>query len=202
VTVAAVASNLAPLRDGKDWLREQTVLTRSDLAAIEIARRTVDPSFSLTPEIAGTPSLIDVQAGIYLSAAAEDGSPAYTPAELARAPAAGRVQADIVLSQALPLSAKTFAGTDSRAGGRCAVVAAGGGGGRGDVRLEAGVTGIEVPPGGHADFSLRRFAAGEFPVRTEGAPGDSTTFLRVPRDRVARPWRLHVEADQPVRVCR
>ena len=117
VTVAAVASNLVPLRDGKEWLREQTVLTRSDLAAIEIARRTVEPSFGLTPEIAGTASLIDVYAGDYLSAARADGSPAYTAAELARAPAAGRRQADIMLSQALPLSMRTFTGTDSRAGG-------------------------------------------------------------------------------------
>jgi len=202
VTVAAVASNLVPLRDGKKWLREQTVLTRSDLAAIEIADRTVEPSFGLTPEVAGTASLIDVQAGEYLSAAREDGSPAYTPAELARAPAAGRRQADIVLSQALPLSTKTFAGTDSRADGRCLLVSAGGGPARGGVAIGPGVTGIEVAPGGHAAFSLRRFASGEFPVPTEGAPGDSTTFLRVPRDRVARPWRLQVEAAQPVRVCR
>jgi len=202
VTVAAVASNLAPLRDGKDWLREQTVLTRSDLAAIEIARRTVDPSFSLTPEIAGTPSLIDVQADSYLSAAVEDGSPAYTPAELARAPAAGRRQADIVLAKALPLSTKTSTGVDSPAARRCAVVAGGGGGADGEVRIGPGVTRIEVAPGGPATFSLRRFASGEYPVSTEGAPGDSTTFLRVPRDRVARPWRLRVEAAQPVRVCR
>ena len=204
VTVAAVASNLAPLRDGKDWLREQTVLTRSDLAAIEIADRTVDPDFALTPEIAGTASLIDIQAGSYLSAAREEGSPAYSPAELARAPAAGRRQADIVLAQALPLSAKTFTGTDSRVRDRCVVVAAGGGGAPagGEVRLGPGVTGIQVAPGGPAAFSLRRFADGEYPVATEGAPGGSTTFLRIPRDRVARPWRLRVEAAQPVRVCR
>jgi len=202
VTVAAVASNLVPLRDGKEWLREQTVLTRSDLAAIEIARRTVEPSFGLTPEVAGTASLIDVQAGDYLPAARDDGSPAYTPAELARAPAAGRRQADIVLSQALPLSTKTFTGTDSRAAGRCVLAAGGRRSGRGEVRLGFGATGIEVAPGGHAAFSLRRFASGEYPVPTEGAPGDSTTFLRVPRDGVARPWRLHVVAAQPVRVCR
>jgi hypothetical protein len=202
VTIAAVASNLVPLRDGKEWLRDQTVLTRSDLAAIEIARRTVEPGFNLTPEVAGTASLIDVDASDYLSAAREDGSPAYTPAELARAPAAGRRQADIVLSQALPLSTKTFAGTDSRAGGRCVLVAGGRGPAGGEVRVGPGVTGIEVAPGGHASFSLRRFASGEYPVSTEGAPGDSTTFLRVPRDRAARPWRLRVEAAQPVRVCR
>jgi hypothetical protein len=202
VTAAAVASNLGPLRDGKDWLREQTVLTRSDLAALEIARRTVEPSFGLTPEIAGTASLIDVQAGDYLSAVREHGSPAYTPAELARAPAAGRRQADIVLSQALPLSTKTFTGTDSRGAGRCSLVAGSRGSGGGEVRVEPGVTGIEVAPGGRAAFSLRRFASGEYPVVTEGAPGDSTTFLRIPRDAVARPWHLRVEAAQRVRVCR
>jgi hypothetical protein len=202
VTAAAVASNLGPLRDGKDWLRDQTVLTRSDLAALEIAHRTVEPSFGLIPEIAGTASLIDVQAGDYLSAVREHGSPAYTPAELARAPAAGRRQADIVLSQALPLSTKTFAGTDSRADGRCSVVAGSGGPGGGEVRVGPGRIGIEVMPGGRAAFSLRRFASGEYPVVTEGAPGDSTTFLRIPRDAVARPWHLRVEAAQRVRVCR
>jgi hypothetical protein len=201
-TVAAAAANLAPLRDGKDRLRAQTVLTRSNLAAIEIARRTVAPGFTLTPKIAGTRSLIDVQAGSYLSAVREDGSPAYTPAELARAPAAGRRQADVVLSHALPVSTETRTGRDSRAGGRCVVVAGGRTPAGGEVRVGPGVTGIEVAPGGHAAFSLRRFATGEYPVSTEGAPGDSTTFLRIPRDAVARPWRLRIEAAQPVRVCR
>jgi hypothetical protein len=201
VTIAAVASNLAPLREGNDWLREQTVLTRSDLGAIEIARRTIEPTFVLTPEVAGTGSLIDVEAGNYLSIAREDGSPAYTPAELAGAPAAGRRQADIVLAQALPLSTKTLVGTDSRAAGRCLVVAREAGSTPPEVRVRPGVTGIEVPPGSPAAFSLRRFAGGEYPVVTEGAPGDSTTFLRIPRDRASQPWYLHVEAAQPVRVC-
>jgi hypothetical protein len=202
VTVAAVASNMVPLRDGKEWLREQTVLTRSDLAAIEIAHRTVDPGFVLTPEVAGTASLVDVQAGDYLSAVREDGSPAYTPAELGRAPAAGRRQADIVLSQALPLSMKTLKGADSAAGGRCAPVSRGEGPAGGEVRVGPGTTRIEVAPGGRAAFSLRRFASGEYPVLTDGAPGNSTTLLRIPRDGVARPWRLQVDAAQPVRVCR
>jgi hypothetical protein len=202
VTIAAVASNLAPLREGKDWLREQTVLTRSDLGAIEIAQRTIEPTFVLAPEVAGTASLIDVEAANYLSIAHEDGSPAYTPGELAVAPATGRRQADIVLSQALPLSTNTLIGTDSRATGRCRVVAGGDGGAPPEVRVPPGVTGIEVAPGKPAAFSLRRFASGEYPVPTEGAPGNSTTFLRVPRDRSAQPWYLHVEASQPVRVCR
>ena len=201
VTVAAVAANQAPLVDGKAWLYEQTVLTRSDLGAIEIARRTIEPTFVLTPEVAGTGSLIDVEAANYLSIAREDGSPAYSPRELAVAPAAGRRQADIVLSQALPLSTHTLIGTDSRASGHCRVVTGGGGAHPAEVRLVPGITGIEAAPGGHASFGLRRFASGEYPVLTEGAPGNSTTLLHIPRDRAAQPWYLRVEAAQPVRVC-
>jgi hypothetical protein len=202
VTVAATLANLSPLRDGRDVLREQTVLTRADLAAIEIARRTVDSNFALLPEIAGTASLIDVQVGNYLDAVEEHGSPAYTPAELVTAPPLGRVQADIVLAQALPLSTEKLPGTDSRARGRCATVMGRRGPGAAEVRLRPGVTGIEVKPGPDAELSLRRFATAEHPVSTEPIPGDSTTLLRIPRDAVARPWFLRIEAAQPVRVCR
>jgi len=201
VTAAAVASNLSPLREGRDWFRDETVLTRADLAAIEIARRTVDPAFMLTPEVAGTPSLIDVQAGNYLAIAAEDGSPAYSPAELADAPAAGRRQADIVLAQALPLSTTTWLGTDSRAPGACDLLT-NADGPPPEATLRPGATWIEVSPGAKAEFTLRRFATHEHPVTTEGAPGNSTTRLHIPADPVKRSWRLHVEAAQPVRLCR
>jgi hypothetical protein len=200
VTLAAVASNLVPLKDGSDWLENQSVLTRSDLAAIEIAQRTIDPNFALSPEVAGTPSLIDVQAGKYLETEREFGSPAYTPAELAAAPEVGRRQADVVLATALPLATETSPGATPGAGGSCTTVS--GGATAPGVRLSPGVTRIEVAPGPHALFSLRRFAAAEYPVTTEGAPGDSTTLLSIPRDRSARPWYLQVEASQRARVCR
>ncbi len=200
VTLAAIASNLVPLRDGSDWLKNQTVITKSDLAAIEIAGRTVDPGFSLTPEVAGTPSLIDVQAGKYLEAEREFGSPAYTPAELASAPEVGRQAADFVLASALPLTVETRSGAGSGPGRGCTTVVPGGE--APDVPLGPGVTRIEVGPGPHASFSLRRFAAEAYPVNTEGAPGDSTTLLTIPRDRSQRPWYLKVEASQPAHVCR
>jgi hypothetical protein len=197
VTVLAVAPNLVILRDGSRWLDDQTVLTRADLAAIEIARRTVDPGFVLTPQIAGTPSLIDIQAGKYLEAEREYGSPAYTPEELLAAPAAGRRQADIVLGQALPISTETSFGIVPARSGACAAA------GEGVTELEVapGTTRIELAPGPRASFGLRRFAP-DFPVRTEGAPGDSTTLLRIPRDASAQPWQLRVEAEQAARVCR
>ena len=70
------------------------------------------------------------------------------------------------------------------------------------MRLAPGLNTIELAPGPHADFTLRRFATGEYPVETEGAEGDSVTLLRVPRDASRQPWFLHVDASQPARVCR
>jgi hypothetical protein len=200
VTVLAIAPNLVVLNDGKDVLREQTTLTRADTGALDIARRTVDPSFELSPAIAGTPSLIDVFAGKYLEAVDEFGSPGYSPAELEAAPELGRKQADIVLAQALPLATATTTGRYDPVGGENCV-AVGGGEGK-EVAVGPGTTRIEVAPGPHAGFSLRRFAVGEYPVVTEGAPGESTTVLTIPRDEAEQPWYLLVEASQAARVCR
>jgi hypothetical protein len=199
VTIAAVASNIHFFRDGSNWLKNQSVLTKADLAGIEIARSHVAPEFELAPQIAGTPSLIDVFAGRYLEAEEEFGSPAYTPQELAEAPEPGRRQADVVISQALPLSTSTSSGME-RPGKGC--VLGGGPGAPEDTTLTPGVTRLLVAPGPQATISLARFAQqGEYPVQTAGAPGDSTTRLTIPRDGSSVPWRVRVEAKQRVYVC-
>ncbi|HEV7482173.1 MAG TPA: hypothetical protein VGO13_03650 [Solirubrobacterales bacterium] len=198
VVALAVFSNLAQMKDGYDWLKGQTVLTRADTGAIDIARGTVPPWFGLTPEIAGTPSLIDVNAADYLPMVREHGSPGYSPRELASAPEVGRRQADIVLSQALQIGAVVEAGATISDGRGCTRVEPGA---AGEVPLAPGRTRIGVDPGPHASFSLRRFAEGEYPVVMAGAPGQSVTTLAIPRDRSTRSWILHVEAAQPVLVC-
>jgi hypothetical protein len=203
VVIAAVAINIGELQDGSDYLGEQTVLTRADIGAMEIASRTIPSSFSLTPTLAGTPTLIDVNAEEYFPAEREYGSPAYSPRELADAPEPGRRQADVILSQALPISTVAHLGTALGAGAHDCVVLPGGSGEDGRaVRLSSGLTRIGVAPGPHASFALRRFAVGEYPVLTEGAQGDSVTALRIPRDRAEQPWFLRVEAEQAARVCR
>jgi len=203
VAVAVAVFNLVPLREGRDFLRSQTVLTRADLAAIEISERTVEPSFALTPEIGGTSFLNEIQAGEYLRAVREYGSPAYTPAELSRAPEAGRVQADIVLVNALPATSEVETGTGPPTrGNRCARVPGGRGSAAPVLSLRPGTTKIELAPGDPGTIRLRRFAAGEYPLVTEGVPAGSTTLLRIPRDTATRPWRLQVEATQPAAVCR
>jgi hypothetical protein len=200
-TVAVVAFNLIPLREGRDFLRAQTVLTRADLAAIEISRHTIAPSFALTPEIAGTPYLTEIQAGEYLKAVREYGSPAYTPAELASADEAGRRQADVVLANALPVTTETSSRV-GRGDVGCVRAAGGTGGAGAPLLLRVGLTRIELAPGGAGTIRLRRFARSGYPLITEGVPGGSTTLLRIPADGVARPWQLQVEAAQRATVCR
>jgi hypothetical protein len=203
ITVAAIGPNLVVLKDGKDFFEQQAVLTRSDTAAIEISRRTVDSEFALSPEIAGTGSLIDISAGRYFTAVDEYGSPAYSPGELSSAPEEGRRQADLILSQALPISTVTrLGGYDPGAGAENCIAIPAGGGASSGVAVSAGLTRIELPPGPPATFSLRRFAVVEYPVPTEGAPGDSVTLLRIPRDTSSRSWHLLVTAKQTARVCR
>jgi len=198
-TVAIAVVNLTPLREGRDFFASQTVLTRADLGAIEIAAGSVEPEFALPPEISGTSFLNEIRAGEYLRAVGEYGSPAYTPGELEGAPEAGRHQADVVLANALPLGIETGA-EPAAAGGECVRVP--GGGTAAPLTLRPGTTTVELGPGGPGAIRLRRFARAGYPLSTEGVAAASTTRLYVPRDLAPRPWRLLVEAGQGATVCR
>ncbi|HTR76431.1 MAG TPA: hypothetical protein VMH33_14365 [Solirubrobacterales bacterium] len=203
VVFLALGPNLAKLGEGHEFLKEQTELTRADTGAMNIARRTMTPSFRLSPEIAGTPSLINVEAGLYEEAVGAHGSPGYSPAELATAGQPGRHWADVVLSQALPLSTVSEPGAfDSAAAGGSNCTAVPPDGSVPEVAVKPGKTRIEVGPGGEAELSMRRFTEGEYPVNLAGAPGGSVTTLTVPADEAPEyPWYLHVAATQEAWVC-
>jgi hypothetical protein len=204
IAAVAVASNLVAFRIGHAWLENLSSLTRAETASIEIAGRTVSPSFSLTPDIAGTASLEAINAEQYLGAVRSHGSPAYSPAELAAAPEEARRGADIVLVHALPMSVETRPGAyepGGSAGGSCVRVP-GGGAADSETKLLPGLTRIELAPGPEGGFGLRRFATGEFPAKTKSLPGGSVTLLRIPGDRAPQHWFLHLEAQQPARICR
>jgi hypothetical protein len=201
VTALAIGPNLVVLENGSDFFDSQTVFTRTDTAAIEIARRTVDPDFQLTPEVAGAPALVNIYAGTYLEAVDEYGTDAYSLSELEAAAPPARRQADIVLSEALPLTARVQPGAYAAAAdGECSAVA---GRRSEEVQVDPGTTRIEIPPGPEATLSLRRFATEEYPVPVAKAEGRSTTTLRVPRDEAPqRSWYLQVDAEQGARICR
>jgi hypothetical protein len=199
VAVLAVVPHLVVLGNGADFLEEQSVLTRADTAALEIARSTVDPGFQLTDEVAGTPTLPNVYAGQYFTAIDEYGSPAYTLAELRTAPAAGRFQADIVLTYALPIAITTEPGEYESPDSECMVMPPGE---KPEVALAPGTTAqVEIAPGPEAGLRLRRFASGEYPVNAGPQPGGSVSELTIPADASPLRWHLLVEAEQRVRVC-
>jgi hypothetical protein len=203
VVLIALGPNLVQMKDGADWLKEQTALTRAGTAAFDISRRSVPPTFPLVQEVAGTASLEMVQAGLYLEAVDAYGSPAYSPRELAtEAPAPARHWADVILARALPIGIDYRSGAIPNDPERCATIRGGAGAERPEVRLRPGVMRIGVAAGGAADLSLRRFSVGEYPVPVGPVPGDSTTVLRIPRDAApAYPWLLHTEAAQDIWVC-
>jgi hypothetical protein len=204
VTVLALGPNLIVLKHGRDGLAVQSVLTKVDTGALEIARRTVSPDFQLNPEVAGTPTLVNIYAGPYFEAVDELGSPAYSEAELAAARPEFRRQADVVLAAALPLRTVVTPNGFGAAGGRenCIAIPPEAKP-RQEVAIHPGKTRIELAPGSEGTLSLRRFAdPGEYVVPLAGAPGNSATVLNVPRDESPRPWYLHVEAGQAARVCR
>ncbi|MGA8746788.1 MAG: hypothetical protein WB507_13140 [Solirubrobacterales bacterium] len=201
-TAFAIAPNLVVLHKGREFFAEQTILTRSDTAALEIARRTVSPEFAFTPEVAGTGSLIDINAAKYFEAIREFGSPAYSQGELERAVPQGRRQADILLTHALSIAGIVHVGGFSpaaAAGPACNRV--GGVNGTVEAPLAVGVNRIEVPPGTEATPSLRRFTEGEYPVPLSAIPSRSAMLLRIPGDESSRPWYVHVDSSRPVEVC-
>jgi len=198
-TTVIVALNLIPLFEGGEYLEDQTVYTRADLGAVEIARKSVPLAFGFDPSYSGTFSLVNIQAGPYLALVEEQGSPAYTPTELARAPEFGRRQADIVLANALPLTTETVPGPVRAGTGQGCRRVSGGPGGP-EVALEPGATTVELPPGRRATLLLRRFAA-TYPLAVRNVPAPSTTTIRFPPDGAERPWRLRIDANQGARVC-
>jgi hypothetical protein len=195
----AIGPNLVVLHKGKEHFAAETVLTRSDTAALEIARQTVPPEFELAPEVAGTGALIDVQASKYFEAIDEFGSPAYSQSELESAPQAGRRQADIILATVLPITSELQLGAYSP---KQSCTSAGGPGGAPEAPLSEGSDLIEVPPGTEATASLRRFSeAGEYPVSLQAIPPEAAMKLTIPHDESPRPWMVHIESAAPVEVC-
>jgi hypothetical protein len=198
VVALVIAPNLVVLHKGREFFAESTIYTRSDTAALEIARPTVRPGFNLSNEVAGIPTLVNINAKQYFEAVDEFGSPAYSEAELAAAGEQGRRQADIVLSKALPISTVTHEGGYDASLGGCVQA---GGGQQVEAQLTAGRWRIEVPPGTEGTPSLRRFAEGEHPVVLPAVPGGSEQVVTIPADESSRPWYLYVESTEPVSVC-
>jgi hypothetical protein len=86
-------------REWKERWLPASNLTRSSLAAVEIAGHAGQPSFRVI-----FPPAITVTDATYLDAVAEHGSPAYSEEELEARPGPERLSADLTIAQALGLA--------------------------------------------------------------------------------------------------
>jgi hypothetical protein len=214
----AIGFNLGMLRDGRDWFRGQSDFARADLGTIEIARDTVDPDLRLTLDIAGVYTLSPVEAGSYLSAVDEFGSPADSPEQIALREERIRSRADVILGRALPITAGPASGDDAATGGpapvpegptararpsrrgSCLTLPSGVARHLAEFRLPRGGAVVRSTPGGPIALSVRRFGS-LYVLNAAEARGRSTTVLDIPPDRANQPWHLAVDAAQTVSVC-
>jgi hypothetical protein len=217
VAGCSIASNVQNLISAyDDTYRPIAQLEKADLAALDIVRDTVEPGFVLSEDIADT-GFVHVEAGRYLEAREQFGTPAYSEAELVEAAGFARFAADKVLFNALGIELEPGpegavpesapAATDGPEGvlavatGECATVPSDG----------AVTPLVALPPAGAeiragaspvGNVSMDRFSSGEFPiVMTEGVPASRVATLAIPPDRSSVPWKVLLETASPAVIC-
>jgi len=214
LAAAAVLSNVYYLHQAYESYRAISQLERADLGAVDIARATVQPGFILSEEVADT-GYVHVEAGPYLSAVDEFGSPGYSPSELVTASVPARLAADKVLFSALELRLKQVPA--SRLPNKSPTLAKPGEA----VPVPAGAC-VSVPPRGAAApvltlprdgavlaagadevsaVRMRRFTTEGFPIDAGGLAAGQTAEVRTPRDGSAVPWKLQLESKSTSMVC-
>lgn len=207
VVAAAVASNVLFLKLAYDSYRSTSEIERADLAAVEIARETVEPDFVLDEDIADT-SYVHVEAGPYLSARDAYGSPAFSVEELRESPGAARFAADKVLASALriglfplppgsrpaagaPIAKPNRAGAIDVAAGGCRAVP----GGANPPLLLLPRGGLTVYAGREpvTDIRIGRFADDPSVDFGHGVESGHAIEIRVPTDGSTVPWKARLE---------
>jgi hypothetical protein len=196
ITVLAVASNLSYLDQSYRVYKQTSEIERADLAALEIARGAVAPSFVLSEELAHT-AYVRIEAGPYFSAVDAFGSPAYSEAELAAAPEPARQAADSVLASALGLRVRAVRPPGD---GGCVAVAPPAGGGGTVIDLPPGGAVVDAPPEAPATLRLRRFAT-LFSIGAGRLEPGGAEAIEIPSDGSQQPWQLELRSAGVARVC-
>lgn len=217
----SLIANIANLRDGASFLSQQSEINRAELAALELSKATVAPTFSPEEPTSYPPALGHylqfVDAHSYFPFTAKFGSPADSLSELARSSETAREAADIVLVRAqrlglVPVSAPLPGGTTMRAeagtqGGRlmqrgpCLTLIPGTSTATLVVTVPRQGLLLESSANATSMVKLRRFGDG-FSALVGGIPPGSATTLTPQHDEAPTPWRAMVTTTgQPVRAC-
>jgi hypothetical protein len=218
VAVLIAVANVGDMRSGARFLRDQALLTRTGLAALEIARPVVRPD-APAAGIAGYP-LVVVRADEYFRMERDLGTPAASIQELANAPESARRAADdeltkfhrVGLTPASPRPSPgpapgvdaVVGGRATRSGGCVEFAPAGAGPAQPEPALELTVPAsglVLTARGGGATVSLRRFADG-FPDKPLGriSPGGAG-LLTIRPDRAPHPWHVRVAPEARATAC-
>jgi hypothetical protein len=212
VIAAAVIANAVFLNEAFESYRSTSQLERADLAAVEIARDSVEPAFVLSEDIADT-GYVHIEAAPYLAARDAYGSPAYSEGELANSPAPARVAADKVLAAALGVELVPVSGPppepgplpravdppSARLGTRegCLLVNSSA---AAVVELPAGGVTVRAPDAGQVRIRLRRFAS-SFPVAAGALSSGAWGAITIPTDRSNQPWQIKLIGSGAGTVC-
>jgi hypothetical protein len=220
ILAVALYSNITVLDKNARFWASQSKQVRAELAALDLAQGSVDPSFQAegptsVPRIPYTH--MTLTAGEYFAVKAAFGTPAFSPTELHSAPLADRHVADVVLARALDLklrpapslnpSAKaerpkvvTTTGTTRDSGPSCVTIAPRSGPAGSQVALPRGGIALSTSGGSPVGLVLGRFGGYGYPLQQLQPRG--AAVLVIPPDLNPTPWRLLVgPAQQPVTAC-
>lgn len=196
VLVAALVPNILFFHEAYESYRRTSQIERADLAALELTRPRVSPSFHFEESFADT-GYVPVEAGPYFEVRDSDGSPAYDEAELAAAPEHARVPADKTLAAALGLELANLAGGPGGPAGRCHSEAIEGG----KIDLPVLRGGVALRASEPLQLTLGRFSESSPVELGELAPG-GWAELRIPGDLSPRPWVLEASGSGRLTLCR
>jgi hypothetical protein len=204
MVVLAACSNSYTLVDGSDGLRQDSVLVKGDLRAVELAGNRLPANFQPVPVDAP-----QISVGPYLEAVAALGSPADSYAQLLAAPEDVRASADGLLVLAVQPAVKPIEKANAATRGRerspdlvnarCTSKAGGAEDAEGQLQLGLGPAGlfIAAPSSAAVQVRLRLFSS-QFPAApTATVPAGSAAqfVLRAPLSHLSLSWRAQLTTD-------
>jgi len=212
----AALANLGALATFGHHLRANSDENRAELAALELIRDRVDPSFSIesTGQTTSIPDLL-IPAGQYFAAADAHGSPAMSLARLRASPEYVRKAADAELIRALRLSPRALRGAlqvggallpgaatglETQVRGPCLQMIPRQPGAASELTLPPGGFSVRPDPGPPPKLTLLRFARrGATPLPSPATA--QTQVVEIPPDSSSVPWRLQLVARAPLTLC-
>jgi hypothetical protein len=203
LAVVALPANVAQLVDGRenDALHHDPPISSTEFAMLELARQGVDPGYVAAddPRVAavGGGVYIGLPAGAYLDAAADNGSIAFSLAQVRRQPEEIRAIADATLVGALGIATEYALPSQSKRS--CHFVSVDGASGLATFTAPPGVTTIRAEGGRWAEVWLHRFADAGPGVSLGKLPPQRWVNIGIPSDGAAEPWRATIDA--PAKVC-